>query len=55
MPANGYDSTEAIVLTSSQSEEAFPLLVVPDFDLVVITSRNKDRLGWVETDTSYGT
>jgi hypothetical protein len=39
-------------LTASQGEKTFPLLVVPYFDLVIISTRTKDRLCRVETDSS---
>ena len=40
--------------TPGESEQAFPLLVIPDFDLVIISSRAEYGLCRVETDTSYG-
>lgn len=43
---------ESQSLTTSEGEEAFPLLVVPHFDLVVVASGAEDGLGRVEADTS---
>ena len=39
-------------LTAGQGKKTFPLLVIPYFDLVIITTRTEDRLCWVETDSS---
>lgn len=43
------------VLTACEGEQAFALLVIPDLDLVIISTRAEDGLGWVERDTSNGT
>ncbi len=42
-------------LTSGQSEQAFSLFIVPNLDLVVITTRDEDRLRGMEIDGSNGT
>jgi hypothetical protein len=42
-------------LTASQGEQAFPLLVVPNFDLVVVSSRTEYWLSRMKADTSDGT
>ena len=39
-------------LTASQGEETFPLLVVPHFDLVVVSSGTEDGLRGVKADTT---
>ena len=41
-------------LTAGQGEQALSLLVVPDLDLVVVTSGDEDRLSRVERDTTNG-
>lgn len=38
--------------TASQGEQAFPLLVVPDFDLVVVSTRTEDRLRGMKADST---
>lgn len=45
---NGSDVVEMAV----ESKEAASSLVGPDLDLVVVASRNEERLGLVEVDTS---
>lgn len=42
------------VLTSSQSKQTFPLLVIPHLYLVVVSPRDEDRLSRVEADTADG-
>lgn len=41
-----------IIQMSIESKEASPGLVRPDLDLVVVASRNEQRLGFMEIDTS---
>ena len=42
-----------IIQMAVQGEETAASLVVPDFDLVVIATRDEQRLGGVERDASY--
>ena len=44
-----------IVQMAIEGEEASSTLVRPDFDLVIITTRNEQRLGLVEVNASNGT
>jgi hypothetical protein len=42
-------------LTTSQSEQALSLLVVPDLDLVIVSPGNEDGLGRMERDSTNRT
>ena len=44
-----------VIQVTMQSEETSTLLVVPNFDLVVVTPGDEQRLRGVKCDTSYGT
>jgi hypothetical protein len=43
-----------VVQVTVERKETAPLLVVPHFDLVVVSTRYKNRLGWMKGDTAYG-
>ena len=43
-----------IVQVAIQGKETPPGLIRPDFDFVIISTRNKKRLGLMEVDTSDG-
>ena len=44
-----------VVKMTQQREDAASLLVIPHFDLIVISSGDKERLLFVEVHTSDGT
>ena len=43
-----------VVKMAQQREDAAPLLVIPHFDLVIVSSRDKKRLLFVEVHSSDG-
>lgn len=43
-----------VVQMVAQGEEAASFLVVPYLDLIVISTRNEERLVWVEGYAAYG-
>lgn len=44
-----------IIQVAIQCEQAPPGLVVPNLDLVIVTSGHKQGLGWVEVNTANWT
>jgi len=44
-----------VIEMALKSPDAFPSLVVPSFDLVIVSCRHKQRLGLVEINSSDGT